>query len=69
MPETREKVVVIPYRVKYTCDECKEGFMITTGQGYSNNVGSYWEHHCNRCGHKQHLPKNYPHIAEEIIDA
>ena len=43
------------YIIKYICDKCGKGEMISTSP-------PQWNHRCNECGHEQILDGDYPRI-------
>jgi hypothetical protein len=47
------------------CEFCHVGEMRATGCIYSNSAGTYYDHKCAHCDHKQQFTKGYPH--EEIV--
>jgi len=47
--------------VRYICDECGDGEMLTTGMIYHTNPPQ-WEHRCNQCGTVKSFPCKYPDI-------
>lgn len=56
-------------RVNYTCDKCRFGIMVPTGNAAARFNGSDYEHECSTCGHVQDFPCRYPRIEyEEIHD-
>lgn len=59
-----EKREVVPLKVVYKCDRCKQGEMTPTGQAFTlNNV--QFEHVCSICGFRKSLPEQYPKIIFE----
>lgn len=60
--------------VRVRCPKCEKGEMLSTGNGFSNSAGSWWEHRCDQCGHRKQLspgesPREFveyePHETEE----
>jgi hypothetical protein len=45
--------------VRKRCPLC-DGEMIGTGSGFSNNIGTQWEHKCSKCGNRAHFAAVYP---------
>lgn len=42
------------------CDVCKVGEIKSTGNAFSNSVGTYYEHKCNECDNIQTIDQCYP---------
>lgn len=57
MEKQLEKLV--PVKVGYQCDSCKEGFMYPTE---NSNIEEGFEHKCNHCGDIKVLPTLYPTV-------
>lgn len=70
MPETHSRVA--PIRVRYTCDTCGHGEMISTGSGTETAWGKRWLHECDRCGQQEVYADEYPtirYLDAEVYEA
>ena len=48
------------YRIDKKCGECKDGLMISTGNGFTQ-WDTTWEHKCNKCRFIENIiNKSYP---------
>lgn len=55
---------VIPFQVRYLCDDCTEGYQEFTGKSWANNKGAVHQHVCSNpaCGKLGILKRRYPYI-------
>jgi hypothetical protein len=52
---------LIPFEVQYECDECEDGYMISTGK-YHPTKPPKIEHKCEKCGDIIYLEDKYPKV-------
>lgn len=63
-----KEFTVKPIGVKYICDYCKVGEMISTGNNNWSSNPPKLEHKCNHCGTKILLNEKYPLIRYKTIN-
>ena len=56
------------FTVVKMCSECETGEMRCTGQGRSNNFGSFYEHICINCSFEEMFENQYPKIKYKRIE-
>ena len=62
MGEIKSEIKLIPYELKYLCDNCGDSCVEFTGKTLMSNPVKY-EHQCMSCANVMNLSKVYPYIG------
>ncbi|WP_431030138.1 hypothetical protein [Lysinibacillus sp. LZ02] len=65
--ELEEIYKVEPIGVKYTCDKCGEGEMLSTGKNNWSANPPQFEHVCSICNHKDYFFEKYPLVRFRTV--
>lgn len=58
----KETAILVPVKVEYECDACKQGYMEQHGSIMLMSNPPLIPHRCRHCGATQNLPDKYPTV-------